>query len=143
MTASIKNSSVFTSNPENMLSPDSQELLKGIIRQVIASANNSILQETQQLLTNILLEVDIDGVNYYLVRSRVMSNGEMNLSPREIAIAKLVAQGLPNKSIASLLAISHWTVATYLRRIFVKLNVTSRTAMITKLLEERLLQKLD
>jgi two-component system, NarL family, nitrate/nitrite response regulator NarL len=63
----------------------------------------------------------------------------INLSPREQAIAKLVARGLPNKSIGIHLKISPWTVATHLRRIFVKLGVSSRTAMITRLLEENLL----
>ncbi|HAX75116.1 MAG TPA: hypothetical protein DCY88_04575 [Cyanobacteria bacterium UBA11372] len=62
-----------------------------------------------------------------------MSNCPIHLSPREQAIAQLVAQGLPNKSIAAILNISHWTVATHLRRIFAKLSVTSRTEMIVKL----------
>lgn len=68
-----------------------------------------------------------------------MSNCRINLSPREQAIAKLVAQGLPNKSIAAILNISPWTVATHLRRIFGKLSVTSRTEMIAKLMAENAL----
>lgn len=68
-----------------------------------------------------------------------MSNCRINLSPREQAIAQLVAQGFPNKSIAAILNISHWTVATHLRRIFGKLSVTSRTEMIAKLMAENAL----
>jgi len=64
---------------------------------------------------------------------------EINLSPRERAIAQLVAQGLPNKCIAKNLNISHWTVATYVKRIFLKLGVSSRTAMIAMLIQENLL----
>jgi len=64
---------------------------------------------------------------------------EISLSPRERAIAQLVAQGLPNKCIAKNLNISHWTVATYVKRIFLKLGVSSRTAMITMLIQENLL----
>lgn len=63
----------------------------------------------------------------------------IELSPRESAIAKLVAQGLPNKVIAKQLKISPWTVASHLRRIFLKVGVTSRTAMIVKLLDQHLL----
>jgi len=63
----------------------------------------------------------------------------VSLSPRERAIAQLVAQGLPNKCIAKNLNISHWTVATYVRRIFIKLSVCSRTAMIALLIKENLL----
>jgi len=64
---------------------------------------------------------------------------EISLSPRERVIAQLVAQGLPNKCIAKNLNISHWTVATYVKRIFLKLGVSSRTAMIAILIQENLL----
>jgi DNA-binding CsgD family transcriptional regulator len=52
------------------------------------------------------------------------------LTERELQIATLIASGKPNKQIASHLHISEWTVATYLRRIFVKLGVDSRAAMV-------------
>lgn len=56
------------------------------------------------------------------------------LSPREAEIARMVARGLPNKAIADVLDISPWTVCTHLRRIFAKLDVPSRAAMVAKLL---------
>lgn len=52
------------------------------------------------------------------------------LTARELQIATLVAIGKPNKKIASQLRISEWTVATHLRRIFAKLGVRSRAAMV-------------
>jgi DNA-binding CsgD family transcriptional regulator len=55
------------------------------------------------------------------------------LSPRETEIARMVARGHTNKSIAAVLDISVWTVATHLRRIFTKLNVSSRAAMVASL----------
>lgn len=54
------------------------------------------------------------------------------LSGREMQIATLVAQGYANKQIAQRLRISEWTVSTYLRRIFAKLGVDSRAAMVYK-----------
>ena len=60
-----------------------------------------------------------------------------NLSPREEQIVKLVAIGHPNKVIAYELNISSWTVNTHLRRIFAKLNVSSRTAMVARYLDAR------
>jgi len=51
------------------------------------------------------------------------------LSPRELEIARLVAQAMPNKSIARVLDISPWTIAAHLRRIFGKLHITSRTEL--------------
>jgi DNA-binding CsgD family transcriptional regulator len=55
------------------------------------------------------------------------------LSPRELEIARLVAIGYPNKTIAGILDISPWTVATHIRRIFAKLDVHGRPAMIAEL----------
>ena len=51
----------------------------------------------------------------------------------------MVAQGYPNKTIAALLEISSFTVSSYLRRIFAKLGVNSRAAMVAQALENRLL----
>jgi hypothetical protein len=45
----------------------------------------------------------------------------------------MVAGGHPNKTIASVLNISSWTVCTYLRRIFAKLGVNSRAAMVARM----------
>jgi DNA-binding NarL/FixJ family response regulator len=56
------------------------------------------------------------------------------LSHREQEIVRLISKGLPNKTIALKLAISPYTVSTYLRRIFLKLNVRSRSEMVAKIL---------
>jgi DNA-binding CsgD family transcriptional regulator len=61
---------------------------------------------------------------------------ERQLSPRECEIARMVAQGFPNKSIATVLEISSWKVSSHLRRIFAKLAVSSRAAIVARLLEE-------
>jgi DNA-binding CsgD family transcriptional regulator len=55
------------------------------------------------------------------------------LSPREQEIARMVASGYTNKQIASVLGISTWTVSTHLRRIFCKLDVGTRAAMVARL----------
>ena len=52
------------------------------------------------------------------------------LTERELQIATLIALGRVNKQIARKLHISEWTVATYIRRIFYKLGVDSRAAMV-------------
>jgi DNA-binding CsgD family transcriptional regulator len=57
------------------------------------------------------------------------------LSPREHEIARMVADGRTNKEIASVLDISSWTVSTHLRRIFSKLGVTTRAAMVARLVD--------
>jgi DNA-binding CsgD family transcriptional regulator len=52
------------------------------------------------------------------------------LTAREMEIAILVAFGKQNKHIAKQLKISEWTVSAHLRRIFTKLGVGSRAAMV-------------
>jgi DNA-binding CsgD family transcriptional regulator len=53
-----------------------------------------------------------------------------SLSPRELEILRLVARGLPNKAIATTLDISPHTVASHMRRMFAKLDVRSRAALV-------------
>ncbi len=60
-----------------------------------------------------------------------LSAAEM-LTPRELQIVVLVADGNVNKQIADVLRISEWTVSTHLRRIFAKLGVDTRAAMVSR-----------
>jgi DNA-binding CsgD family transcriptional regulator len=82
----------------------------------------------------VLLDVEIDGVRCLLLR---LPEAPAPLSPRELEIARMVAKGYPNKTIASVLDISSWTVASHLRRVFSKLGVSSRAAMVAQLLDNR------
>ena len=51
------------------------------------------------------------------------------LSPQELLIAQLAAEGLTNREIGGRLYLSHRTVGTHLHRIFPKLGITSRAAL--------------
>jgi DNA-binding CsgD family transcriptional regulator len=85
---------------------------------------------------DVLLDLVTDGRRFQLLRSESMPHADFGgLSPREREIARLIAKGHPNKVIASILEISVWTVGTYVRRLFAKLAVTSRAAMIARLHE--------
>lgn len=101
--------------------------------------SQKVLNHDHESINEIIFESDVDGVHYYLVRARPKADHLTNLSSREQEITKLVAAGLPNKCIAKQLGISPWTVATHLRRIFCKLGVTSRAAMVAKVLGDDLL----
>ena len=57
------------------------------------------------------------------------------LSPREQAVLDLLAKGFLYKEIADTLAISGPTVNTYVRRIYEKLQVHSRSQAVAKVLE--------
>jgi DNA-binding CsgD family transcriptional regulator len=60
------------------------------------------------------------------------------LSPREREVIRLLAAGLTNRSIASELFLSEKTVARHLSNIFVKLDVSTRTAAAAYAFEHRL-----
>jgi two-component system nitrate/nitrite response regulator NarL len=83
----------------------------------------------------VLLDTEVNGSRYLLVRMPKLSRSRVQLSPREQEIVRMVAKGHPNKVIADVLNISSWTVCTHLRRIFAKLGVGSRAAMVAQLLE--------
>ncbi len=52
------------------------------------------------------------------------------LTPRELEVLQLLAEGKPNKLIASAMSIAEVTVKSHVRAIFTKLNVLSRTEAI-------------
>lgn len=58
-----------------------------------------------------------------------------NLSPREQEVLDCLAQGLIYKEIADKLSISYETVHTYIRRIYEKLQVRTRTEAVAKFLK--------
>jgi len=122
---------------------DAETLLRCLVVQVehgTAHQSAHMLRRTPEGVEEILLQLNIDGSQYILTRSLpVRSPDQVSLSPRELAIVQLIAKGLPNKTIGEVLEISQWTVATHLRRIFVKLDVTSRAAMVARILEDNLL----
>ena len=77
----------------------------------------------------------IDGRTCAVISADGVSLDEENdmldlLTEREVQIATLVAMGRLNKQIADQLHISEWTVATHLRRMFAKLCVDTRAAMV-------------
>lgn len=106
-----------------------------------------VIQLENNLEANLLVEGAIDKFTTYAEIDRFEVQGqtyiivkvEQNapeldliilLTERELQIAMLVAAGQVNKKIAIQLRISEWTVATHLRRIFTKLGVDSRAAMV-------------
>ena len=61
------------------------------------------------------------------------SSAADTLSPQELQIARLAAQGLSNREIGQRLYLSHRTVGSHLYRIFPKLDITSRTQLASRL----------
>ena len=102
---------------------------------LVFGANGAALNDTATS-TSLLEVCHFNVMNQHCaVLHRVLGHSTdpvFSLTARELQIASFVAIGCPNKQIASRLHISEWTVATYLRRIYSKLGVDSRAAMIYK-----------
>lgn len=107
--------------------------LTGLIE--IVSRDAGLSDSKQSSAEEVLVDTEVDGARYLLVRMRRPVSNRVQLSPREQEIVRMVAKGHPNKVIADVLNISSWTVCTHLRRIFAKLGVGSRAAMVAQLLE--------
>lgn len=95
------------------------------------------LEKTHQRSSSTLAigQFEVDGQRCVVIEAdshfaTTQSDAISRLTERELQIVRLVASGCPNKQIAKRLHISEWTVSTHLRRVFAKLGVESRAAMV-------------
>ncbi|WP_237726452.1 response regulator transcription factor [Corallococcus coralloides] len=86
-------------------------------------------------------ELILNGQRYHLVPAEDSASAAPApasdvrlLTSRELQVVSCVCAGWGNKQIATKLHISTWTVAAHLRRIFVKLGVDTRAAMVSRCL---------
>ncbi len=131
--------------PDDCLTPQTTgdqtaAIARTLISHILRTADPAALADSES--PDVLLDTEVDGVRCLLVRLQPRHNHAAQgfLSPREQEIARMVATGYPNKTIAAVLDISSWTVGTHLRRVFAKLGVGSRAAMVARLLEDGLLK---
>jgi DNA-binding CsgD family transcriptional regulator len=100
------------------------------------SATDAADQSAEQVVG----DCRIDGRRYLILRSvseqEPSPEGEPAavdlLTRRELQVALMVCEGRVNKQIAHQLRLSEWTVSSYLRRIYVKLGVRTRAAMVAR-----------
>jgi DNA-binding CsgD family transcriptional regulator len=69
------------------------------------------------------------GVRRRLVTPEREERGWAAMTDSELAVARLVAQGLTNREVAWQLFVSPHTVSSHLRRVFVKLDINSRVEL--------------
>jgi DNA-binding CsgD family transcriptional regulator len=113
-------------------------LARKLVKEATGSHRPSVIREGEEQ-DDVILDLEIDGVRCLLLRAHPKTEpSPVTLSPREQEIARMVAKGYPNKTIAAVLEISSWTVCTHMRRIFAKLSVGSRAAMVARLMEDGL-----
>ena len=114
--------------------PRIDEVIRALV-ELIDKADCEVGLNPASTSEEVLIDQEVDGTRYLLVRMPPPRGKRIQLSPREQEIVRMVAKGHPNKVIADVLNISSWTVCTHLRRIFAKLGVGSRAAMVAQLLD--------
>ena len=123
------------STPEELL-----RTLSGVVS-TLDEALSGYRQHATPPAEEIILDIHLTNARYLVVRLPKEDHFRPQLSPREHEIVRMVAQGHPNKVIADVLGISSWTVCTHLRRIFAKVGVGSRAAMVARLLDNGSIRK--
>lgn len=123
-------------SPEPEPETEARATLRALVEQALRHARETVTPPPEGE-KHVVLDVEHDGFRCLIVATGAAPGRRETplLSPREQEIARMVARGMPNKAIAAVLEISTWTVGTYLRRMFAKLGVSSRAAMIAKLME--------
>ena len=66
------------------------------------------------------------------------NQSKYNLAPRELEVLKGIVAGKTAKEIAHDMSVSYYTIDTYMRRIYQKMDVQSRGLAVSKALQERL-----
>jgi len=120
--------------PAKRPQPAPEQLLKQLLAHAVTTSSDAPPDDNPRS-EEVILDLDLDGARYLLVRLPKPGTPRVLLSPREREIVRMVAQGHCNKVIAGVLNISSWTVCTHLRRIFAKMGVGSRAAMIARFME--------
>src|SRR5262249_6109534 len=93
-------------------------LLKNSVRKELVEAIRVVWSGRRYLSAGVAAEIAVHAV-------------DDPLTSREVEILGLIAEGNSNKQIARKIGVTDETVKTYLKSIFVKLNVTDRTHAVT------------
>jgi DNA-binding CsgD family transcriptional regulator len=135
MNTAIPTSTLIAPRPDER-SGEIQDLLKNLVCKLSSSVGGSQENDQPDNREKVILDLNVGGIRcVFIEQIDEPVRASVGISPRERTIARLVAAGHPNKTIAHVLRISTWTVSTHLRRIFAKLGVSSRAAMVAHLME--------
>lgn len=107
----------------------SVEIYGGIVAAVFASVGIWLgLKLTNNTETVVVREVMVPApVNFVRDQEKLQA---LAITPRELEVLELIAQGLSNKEIAERVFVSENTVKTHLSRVFDKLGARRRTQAV-------------
>jgi two-component system, NarL family, response regulator YdfI len=132
----VRNSAlvILTDNFENSQVADA---LRSGVRAILpreATAEEIVVAIQASLAGSVVLHPDAFGSVLFptsLGEQAELDPSAQILTPREIEVLRMIAEGLGNKEIASKLRISDHTVKFHISSIFVKLGASSRTEAVT------------
>jgi DNA-binding NarL/FixJ family response regulator len=104
-----------------------------IYQSLQAGASTYLLKETlSKDLVRVIREVHAGGrpIPEEVAARLAGRTPQSQLTPREMAVLKLIAEGMHNREIASTLGITEETVHSHLKNIFAKWNVNDRRAAV-------------
>jgi DNA-binding CsgD family transcriptional regulator len=119
--------------PQDRPIEEVQRLIRNLVAHVDATGIKHSHQSESDAKDDIIFAVEVDGIQFVLSRVRPPVC-TLALTPRELEIARMIGNGLSDKAIATVLEISRYTVSTHLRRMYAKVGVTSRAALVAKTL---------
>jgi DNA-binding CsgD family transcriptional regulator len=117
--------------------PNVEKMLNGCRIQLGETAFNAIWRNGQALTLNESLDNILAKLSLIIKPRPALVKG--GLTARQIEVLRLVAQGLTNAQIAESLSLSQLTVNSYLRTIYDKLGVSSRSAATRYVIENKLI----
>jgi DNA-binding NarL/FixJ family response regulator len=100
--------------------------------EILATAISTALRGDIYLPTELWSVMEKNPTSRHVPVPQAGSEDADLIGPRQIEVLKLVAEGYSNKRISDVLAISENTVKTHIKQIFRQLNVTRRTACVSK-----------
>jgi ATP/maltotriose-dependent transcriptional regulator MalT len=120
---------------EALILADKKDMIRPILEATLVMPSLfSVLENTSSY--HILSRINFDFVNQKTLKVDLSDSYELSL--REQELIRHIYRGLRNKEVADQLNISVLTVKTHLRNIYRKLDVSSRTSMINKILEKNI-----
>ncbi len=99
---------------------------------VLAAALNAVTRGMTVIGSAIADSALIDTIRLSTVRGASDGSTPDALTPRELEVINLIAEGLPNKTIAGKLRISEHTVKFHVNAILTKLGAQSRTEAVVR-----------
>ncbi len=100
--------------------------------EVLAQGISAALKGEVYLPPELWTVMEASSTSPHTVNPQLEREDDPLIGPRQMEVLRLVAEGYSNKRISDVLAISENTVKTHVKQIFRQLNVTRRTACVSK-----------